>query len=370
MRKSLIKLKILLKQNWIWFTFLFLWFIANYIVFYILLSGNFIEALIYTFYFGQLTHPYGYFYIIFSQCIILGLIISLVTIGLYRNYHPKQTCSALAKSMKNHTIIIGFSHLGQRIREFLIKNEKQYVIIEEEETLIKDLIEAEEPVIPQKPIQISVLENANIKDAKLVICTKNNLENLVVGVNLVRDVNKTCKIICECFDDSLAPILEKDLECTTISTSLYAADYIIGEIDKLNAQNILLIGCTYITRHLLKQLKDRNITYRIIEYKRTNVEDLLDEEPITVGDAKDKDILTEAGIYSVDLAIILIDTVQENLIIADQIRELNQTCPLICRFFHEELAEILEKPPFNALVISTSKHMLEKLVEMNVFSDI
>lgn len=370
MKRSIIKLKILLKQNWIWFAALFIWFLANYIGFYFLTGGNFTEALMYTFYFGQLAHPYGYFYIIFSQCIILGLIISLVTVGLYRNYHPRQTCLTLAKSMKNHIILIGFSHLGQRIREFLIKNKKKYVIIEEEEALIKDLIEAEEPIIPQKPIKREVLENANVKDAKLVICTKNSLENLVVGANLIRDVNKTCKIICECFDDSLAPILEKDLGCTTISTSLYAADYIMAEIDKLNPQNILLIGCTYTTRCMLKQLKDKNIIYKIIEYNRTAVEDLLDEEPIIIGDAKDKDILAEAGISSVDLAIILIDTVQENLIIADQIRELNKNCPLICRFFHEELAEILEKPPFNALVISTSKHMLEKLIEMGIFKSL
>ena len=370
MKRSIIKVKILLKQNWIWFAALFIWFIANYIGFYFLTGGNFTEALMYTFYFGQLDHPYGVFYVIFSQCIILGLIISLITVGLYRNYHPKQTCLALAKSMKNHTIIIGFFHLGQRIREFLIKNNKEYVIIEEDEALIGGLIEAEEPLVPQNPIKMEVLENANVKEAKLVICTKNSLETLVVGANLIRDVNKTCKIVCECFDDSLAKILEKDLGCQSISTSLYAAEYIISEIDKLNAQNILLIGCTYTARHLLNSLKERNITYKIIEYNRVNVEDLIDEEPIIIGDAKDKDILTEAGISLVDLAIILIDTVQENLIIADQIRELNKSCALICRFFHEEVAEILEKPPFNALVISTSKHMLEKLVEMGIFNTI
>ncbi|MDD1779118.1 MAG: hypothetical protein LUQ65_13205, partial [Candidatus Helarchaeota archaeon] len=58
------------------------------------------------------------------------------------------------------------------------------------------------------------------------------------------------------------------------------------------------------------------------------------------------------------------------LLIADEIREQTKNCALICRFFHEEVAEILEKPPFNALVTSTSQHMLDKLIELGIFNSL
>lgn len=368
MRKQMVKFRILLKQNWIWLLIVCGWFIANFTIFFALNSGNVIQALTYTFFFEQGPAPYGYFYQIMSDFIIFGLLIGLVTIGLYRNYHPEQTSLALSRSMKNHTIIIGFSHLGQRIREYLIKNNLKCVVIEEDKALVKGLIENEEPIIAQKPLRMEVLEEANVKHAKLVIFTQNDLEILVVGTNLIRDVNKTCKIVCRCFDDSLAQILEKQVGCKAVSTSFYAADLIIGEVDKLHAKNILVIGCTHTARRLLKKMKERNITYKLIEHNRAEVEDLLDEEPIIVGDAKDKDVLKQAGVSSIDLAIILIDTVSEILLIADQVRELNKNAALICRFFHEEVAEILEKPPFNALVTSTSQHMLEKLIEIGIFA--
>lgn len=370
MRKQMIKFKILLSQNWVLFLIVIGWFIINYLIFFILNSGNLTQALLYTFFFAQMPIPYGYFYQVMSDFVVFGLLIGLVTVGLYRNYHPEQTSLALSKSMKNHTIIVGFSHLGQRIRWYLTKNNKQCVVIEEDKALVKGLIDTEEPVIVQKPLRMEVLEQANIKQAKLVIFTQNDLEILVVGTNLIRDVNKTCKIVCRCFDDSLAQILQKELDCLPISTSFYAADLIIGQVDKLHAKSILIIGCTHTARRLLQKMKDRNISYKIMESNRAVVADLLDEEPIIVGDAKDKDVLKEAGVSSIDLAIILIDTVSEILSIADEIREQNKNCALICRFFHEEVAEILEKPPFNAFVTSTSQHMLEKLIEKGIFASL
>jgi len=368
MNKKIEKAKILLKQNWLAISILILWFIVHLIVFYILTGGNFTEALEYTFYFKETETGYGHFYPIMSGFLIFGLILTLLTIELYRKYNPIQTCLALSRSMKNHTIIIGYSHLGQRIRAYLKKRKEKYVVIEDDRTLINDLIEKEEPIIPKKAHDASVLEAANIREAKLVLTTKNDLETLVVATNLVRDVNKHCKVVCRCFNDSLAEILEKKINCETISTSKYVCEFIIKEIEQWNVNNILVIGCTNTTRRLIKIFRAKNLVYHIIELNEDKVADIIDEEPITIGDAKDKDILQAVGISQKDLVIVLIDAVEEVLIIADLIRDLNENCHLICRFYHEEVTEILEKPPFNAMVLSTSKHALEKLIEKGIFS--
>ena len=370
MKKQITKFKIIFKQNWFAIAILILWFLINFGVFVALTGGDLSAALAYTFYYGEMPGPYGFFYPTMSGFLIFGLILTLVTVELFRKYHPKQTCLALSREASEHAIIIGFSHLGQRIHEFLIENENTYVIIEEDEELIAELIEDEEPVVNRRAIELEVLEDASVKEAKVVICTENDLELLVIATNLVRDVNKECKIVCRCFDDSLAKLLEKQLNCQTISTSKYASEFIITEIDKFNVHNMLIIGCNNTARRLLKKLKQREIKYKIIEKDETRVADLIDEEPKIIGDAKDGDLLEKGGIKNADLVLILVDAVDQVLLIADQIRELNKNCDLICRFFHEELAEIIEKPPFNALVISTSKNTLEKLIEDGIFDDL
>ena len=149
---------------------------------------------------------------------------------LYRKYHPAQMCLALSKSMDNHTVIIGYSHLGQRIKEYLDRKNEKNVVIEEEETLVHDLIEDEEPVVPKKAHNPEILEDANVLYAKLIIITKNDLETLIVATHLIREANKKCRIICRCFDDSLAKIIEKQLGCETISTSRYACQIISSKI--------------------------------------------------------------------------------------------------------------------------------------------
>ncbi|MFX1256134.1 MAG: NAD-binding protein [Promethearchaeota archaeon] len=362
LKSKLIKITILARQNFLAFTILILWFLSN-IVLFTALTGSLTDALIYTFYLDQLNTYYGNFYTVISGFVIFGWILSLLTVQLYRKYYPEQTCLALSQSMRKHAIIIGYSHLGQRIKDYLQQNKKAYVVIEDDRTLVNDLIQAEEPVIPRKPHNPTILENASVKDAKLVISTKNDLETLVVASYLVREANKHCKMICRCFDDSLANILEKNLGCETISTSKYASEYVMNQIEELSVTNVVLIGCTNTTRRLMKKLKENNINYKIIERDEEIVEDIIDEEPIIIGDGQDEDILKEAGVPKADLVIVLIDSASEVLLIADAIRELNETCHLICRFFHEEVAEILEKEPFNAFVISTSKHTLEKLIK-------
>ncbi|NVM29327.1 MAG: NAD-binding protein [Candidatus Helarchaeota archaeon] len=367
MWKKLTKIKIILRQNVIGISVIILWFLIHFIAFLITTGGNSSLALAYTFYFEEILNGYGNFYPIITEFIIFGWIFMLITVEVYRKYHPEQTCLALSRSMRNHAVIIGYSHFGQRIKEYLDQKNKHSVVIEDDEQLARELIEAEEPIVPKKPLDKEILDDANIKDAKLILNTKDDLESLVVATDLIREVNKTCKIICRCYDDSLAKILEKQLGCDTISTSRYACQVVFTEIEKGKVENLVIIGCNHTARRLMKKLKANDINYKVIERDKKRVEDIIDEEPIIIGDAKDLDILKEAGVPTAELVVTLMDASGEVLIIVDQIRELNKNCHLMCRFFHEEVAELLEKPPFNAYVISTSKNTLNKLIESGIF---
>ncbi|MHA1271587.1 MAG: NAD-binding protein [Candidatus Helarchaeota archaeon] len=367
MSKGTIKLKILFNQNWYIFSFFIGWYIINSIVFY-MMTSNLIDTLLILFFFTSHPSLYGNFYPVISEFVIFGILFSLITTGLYRKYNPKHTSLTLARSRKNHVIIIGYDHLGRRIRDYLDKIGIKWVIIEPNENLISDLIRREDSVIVDKAYSLQVLNDASIQKAKLVITTNNDLETLIVATSIIRDVNKKCKIVCRCFDDSIAQILEKRFMCKTISTSKYTAELIETDIKNLGIKKLTIIGYTNTSKRLLSIFKMLGIEYTLIEKNRQKVADILDDEPVLVGDAKDKDNLIEAGIETSDMAIVLIDKADEVVLIADAIRELNNKCHLICRFFYEDIGEVLEHPPFNAKVISQSKNALEKLIEMNIFN--
>ncbi|MHA1300974.1 MAG: NAD-binding protein [Candidatus Helarchaeota archaeon] len=180
-------------------------------------------------------------------------------------------------------------------------------------------------------------------------------------------MNKKCKIICRCFNDSIAEVLEKTFDCKIISTSYYAANFILSEITEKSIKNIIIVGYTNVTRRLIDRFQNMEIKYKIIEKNKNLVTDIIDDGSVIVGDAKDKDRLIEAGIHDADMAIVLVDRADEVIVIADKAKELKKDCHLICRFFHEDVGAILEKPPFNAKVISQSKHALEKIIEEGIF---
>ncbi|MHA1266632.1 MAG: hypothetical protein ACTSRS_15460 [Candidatus Helarchaeota archaeon] len=140
LNKRLFKLKILLRQNLVVIIGLICWFVIHIILFYSWTGGNLTSALLYTFYFDEMPGYYGHFYPFISDFLIFSWILALITMGLYRKYNPEQTCIALSKAMKGHTIIVGYNNLGKRIRTYLRQRKKKYVIIESNRKLVENLI--------------------------------------------------------------------------------------------------------------------------------------------------------------------------------------------------------------------------------------
>ncbi len=368
MKKRLIKTKILLKQNFTLLISIFLWYLLNFIIIFFLTEGNFLETLSIVFYFQVLPGPYGIVYPELSELLIFGIILTFIITEFYRKYNPQQTALEEARSMRDHTIIIGYKHLGKQIRNYLVANNEGCVVIEPDEDLVRDLLDEECPVIIREAYDVDVLKDASVQYAKMVFITKNDLDTLIVATHKIRALNKRCKIVCRCFDDSVAEIIEKTFNCRTISTSKYASEFILKEIQAKNVKKSIIIGYNRIAERLIARFKNQGINYKIIERDRDRIEDIIDVEPVIVGDAKDIDNLKEVGIENTDLVIALVDRADEVVVIADKVRDLNKNCVLICRFFHEHVGEILGKPPFNAIVISRSKHALDLLINEGIFN--
>ncbi|NHI94686.1 MAG: hypothetical protein EAX96_19500 [Candidatus Lokiarchaeota archaeon] len=373
MKKSLsIKIGLILKQNALAFSLFFSWFAINYIVFLIFSSP--LEALLILFYFIEHASYYGHFYPIFSEFVIFGLIFSLITVELFRKYNPKETCRLLAKGINNHIILIGYTNLAERLRQHFEFIGKKYVIIEKDEKKAEELIDLEVPLIIDNPGDRTTLEAANIKEAKLVIIADDDIKLLFLSIEEIREINTKIQIIARCFDNDIAQILDRQFGCETISTSRFAAERIEIQAKSIRTKGIgaqikrefLLIGLNHISERLGRSFKKEGRGFKIIdipEYaEKTDFYTRLKEDVI-VGIPWDPQFLYQIGIENYEIIIITIDDIKKVILILNQIREVNKFCKIICRVFSDDIAKIIERKPFEAIPISSSRATLDYLKE-------
>ncbi|MFX0056731.1 MAG: NAD-binding protein [Candidatus Hodarchaeota archaeon] len=362
--RKIIKLKSVIKQNSLAFSVVLIWFLGNFL-FFILVTLDFPETMLILFYFKAHESLYGNFYANFSEFIIFGVLFSLITIDLFRKYNPVDTCRKLAKSYSNHVVIIGYNHIGQRVAEYLKEIGEHCVIIEKRKEVIQDLIENEQPVINDDALNLDTLFDAGVDKAKAVMIMSDNLEVQFVLNAEVRQINKSCKLICRIFEDDISDLIMKTYNAKIISTSKFAADIIYEKIIKRRYRKILLIGMNHITARLIEKFRTMpNIEYQVIEENEEHIEDIaLDMEPIIIGDPKDYTLLKKIKVEDFDYIINLIPNVTESILIIKRIREFNKSCKILARFFNDSVAEILEKAPFNTKVISSSKYTLKNMIK-------
>jgi len=54
-------------------------------------------------------------YSFWGQCVLFGIVISVFLLQAVQQYNPQEACRMLAKEMKDHAVVVGYTHLGQRI---------------------------------------------------------------------------------------------------------------------------------------------------------------------------------------------------------------------------------------------------------------
>ncbi|MEJ2250792.1 MAG: NAD-binding protein [Candidatus Lokiarchaeota archaeon] len=367
--KYWIKFKTVIAQNSYAFLIVFIWFLGNFLYF-AFETGNWIIAVQIIFYFKPQETLYGNFYASFTEFIIFGLVFSLITIELFRKYNPIETCEKLAHDMKDHIIIIGYTHIGQRLNKHLESIGKEVVIVETQKSKVEELIDQEKPLVIDTDISNQTLLNASVKEAKAVFILTDDLEILMVGCSAVRKYNKSCKLVCRVFEDDIAQVLANTFNTQTISTSKYASDVIMEEIHEKGYKNIIIIGLTHISARIIASISKgaAKINYFLIEEDEEKVENYIfeDNDHIIIGDPKETLLLKKANIESADLVINTHFSIEEVLLITKRIRDLNSKCKIISRIFSEHIADIISKPPFKSEVISSSKTTLKIMLKHNM----
>jgi hypothetical protein len=184
------------------------WFLMGTLVFRYSTGLSYHDAILNAVYLersdGQLWELYSFW----GQCVLFGIVISIFFLQALQRYNPQEGCRMLAGEIKNHIIVVGYTHLGARIVQHLRDAHAAYVLIDQDPTAVDDLVRIGEPVIVDNAKQDSTLADAGVAHAKTVIVATNNVETALLVTKKARERNPSAHIIVRCYVDDFAEILE------------------------------------------------------------------------------------------------------------------------------------------------------------------
>ena len=227
-KRASIKARIILKDNRYVFGGLGLWFLLGFVVYRISFGFSVWDALRASVFFKYVEgSDFSAAYDMWTQGIIFGLAFSVFFQNVLEKYNPERSCRMLAKELHDHIVVIGHSHLGQRLVSHFRQEGTPYCLIERNPDCVDDLLREGEPVVVDDSREKDALADANVAAAKTVIIASNNLETALLVTKRVRDCNKTCTIIARCYQDEFAEVMESLGANEVISSSKNAFEDIL-----------------------------------------------------------------------------------------------------------------------------------------------
>lgn len=218
----MIRVQVFLRQCRWAFVLIGAWLMFGTAVYYRLERVTLPEAVLNALYLGNIRGPFWDLYSWWGQCVLFGIVVAVFMLQAAQQYNPQEACRMVAKEMKDHAIVVGYTHLGMRVVEHLQKQKVPYVLIERDPAAVDDLIRAGEPVIVDNAKETSTLEDAGVDRARLLVVTSDNVETALIVTKRARERNKGLRIVVRCYLDEFAEILE-GLGATQIISSSKSA---------------------------------------------------------------------------------------------------------------------------------------------------
>lgn len=160
---------------------------------------------------------------------MFGVIVSILLQNIIEKFNPERGARMVAREMKGHIVVVGYSHLGQRLINHFRKNGVSYSLIEKNADAVDELVRLQEPVVIDDAKEPDCLEDAGIRSARGVIIASNNLETALIVTKRARACNPSCFIVTRCFQDDFEDILETLGATMVISSSRNAFEDIVGK---------------------------------------------------------------------------------------------------------------------------------------------
>jgi voltage-gated potassium channel Kch len=372
---KLIGLHLKLKKYMLQFIFLFLFWLVGFIFFLITESGQdlwHIFLLSWTIRTQESAGDFANFYELVWPILLEVIFFGFVMVELLERYNPIITCKILAGTKTNHTVIVGYGHLSERIIEFCNENKKSYCIIEDDEEKVEDLINAGFPVVVGDPTDYPNLEFANIKHAKEVFICINDSRIAIICTEKIRSYNQKCPIYVRAFEDHIKEYLGRNpLNAYSFSTSEWAMNGIHDWIENKTGKAIV-IGRDYLTHRIAYDISlqpDREV-YLFddendgIEFEENSQLHIINEFTCYLSDLTPHVNLEE--VTQVFICWVRDTEFDEALYITSKLFLRFPNIEVFVRIYDDEILELVKK--FNAKTFSSSKNAF-KMLQKDVSKD-
>lgn len=372
---TLIGIELKLKQYRAPFIFLILFWLTGLSVFVVIEPNHSIlEYILFSLTIRQ-PEPAGDFINFYSLVwpILLEVIVFGFIVGeLLEKYNPIITCRILAKHRRNHTVVIGFHHLTERIIEHCIANKEQFCVIEDQEELVEDLINSGCPVVVGDPTETVNLGFASVRRAREVFIGIDDARIAIICTEKIRKVNPDCPIYVRAFEDHVQDYLKQPpFNAIGFSTSKWAMDD-IREWTKRKKGNVIVIGRDSLTHRIAYNISlqpEREVflfddEHDGIEFEVNEHLHIINEFARFLSDFRDHVKLEE--ITQVFICWKRDSEFDESLYLTYKLNLRYPQIEVFVRIFDEEIIDLVENS--NAKIFSTSSkafEMLQKQVPQN-----
>ena len=363
-----IEIHLKLKQYRLQFLFFFLFWFAGFLFFFFTESGDGLgEIFIYSLTVrsptgaGDLAKFYALIWPILLEVIFFGFIMG----ELLQKYNPLITSRILARHQRNHIVVIGYQHLSERIVEYCIVHKESFSLIEDHHELVEDLISIGKPVVVGDPTETTNLEFANVKSAKEVFITIDDVRIAIICTEKVRKMNDECSIYVRAFEDHVQEYLRQPpLNAFSFSTSKWAMDG-IQEWTRDKTGNAIVIGRDSLTHRIAYNLSlqpEREIF--LFDDEHDGIEFVVNERLHIINELAYflSDLRTHVNLDEITQAFICWkreSEFDESLYLASKLNSRYPHIEVFVRIFDEELIDLVEK--YNAKTFSTSSNAFKML---------
>ncbi|MEJ2742911.1 MAG: cation:proton antiporter, partial [Gammaproteobacteria bacterium] len=115
---------------------------------------------------------------------------------------PLNTIKTITSTPHDHVMILGYGRIGQTIGRFLTRENIPFIAIDDDTRRVHDAITAGEPVIYGNATQYTLLEQAGLANAKLLIISFDDLEAALAITRQIRIHNTTLNVLVRTRDTS------------------------------------------------------------------------------------------------------------------------------------------------------------------------
>ncbi|MHA1304417.1 MAG: NAD-binding protein [Candidatus Heimdallarchaeaceae archaeon] len=287
------------------------------------------------------------------------------------SYNPVERAKKLAQKQKNHTIVLGFNHLGERIVDYLKTHKHPFSLVEVQQDKVADLISLGDPIVIGDYTDIDVIQMAGVKKCKEVFCVTSNLRRALIAAENIRKLNPDCKLYMRMFNEHFRKYLEDEPYCAYVfSTSEWAMKSIREWCKNIDTTAIVLGNDTLVKRiihHFNEQQKKLIVIDPEIEpevYSDCSYVKVYQQEALYIENLEEICSLKE--ISQIYIAWNKEHLFSSAIILTIALKRSYPHLQVFVRMFDEELAKIVEN--IQATAFSTSAFAF-KMLQKEVTED-